>query len=80
MYKLKNMDKKTMEALKLIVDAARRTKDGYVMCVELPIKNSDERKTICDELESCGYISKVEPFGRKYIRCQVEQAAYEAVE
>lgn len=74
------MDKKTMESLKLIVDAARKTEDGYVVYVELPVKNSDERKVICDELESCGYISKVEPYGRKYIRCQVEQAAYEAVE
>lgn len=74
------MDKKTMESLKLIVDAARKTEDGYVVCVELPVKNSDERKAICDELESCGYISKVEPYGRKYIRCQVEQTAYEAVE
>lgn len=74
------MDKKTMEVLKAIVEAARPTKDGYAIYIELPVKNSDERKAICDKLESCGYISKVEPFGRKYIRCQVEQAAYEAVE
>lgn len=74
------MDKKTMEVLKAIVEAARPTEDGYAIYVELPVKNSDERKAICDKLERYGYISKVEACGQKNIQCQVERAAYEAVE
>lgn len=73
------MDQRTKESLKVIVDAAKKTPDGFVMSVELPVKNSDERKVACTELEREGYISKVDVHGQKYIQCQVEPAAYEAV-
>lgn len=70
------MSEKAREALKDIVKEAERTEDGYVMRVEIPARDSDERKEIYTELMAYGCISSVEPFGRNYIRCQVEPIAY----
>ena len=74
------MSEKAREALKNIVRAAERTEDGYVMQVEIPARDSDERRRICTELTARGCISSVEPYGRNYIRCQVERIAYSYLE
>jgi len=70
------MSEQAKEALRVIVEAAERTEDGYVMQVEIPARDSDERRRICTELTARGCISSVDPYGRNYIRCQVEPIAY----
>lgn len=66
------MSSKALEALKIIVDKAIQTKDGYVVSCELNVKHQDELEEIGNELKRTGCISRVEYFGWNKIRCQVD--------
>lgn len=69
------MKKEYEDALKKIYDAAKNTKDHYVMCVDL--ENKEKRKEIVDWLEVNGYIQRAVAFGRSNIRCIVTEKTVE---
>ena len=69
------MSEKAKAALKVIADAAKKTSDGFVVSVSLPVSSSDEREEVCKELITLGCISHVSYHGRKKVQCQLEQNA-----
>ena len=71
------MSKNARIALKEIAIVAAKSNDLYVMSVRLPAKDGDEAREIRDELVRYGCISRAEVFGRYYIRCQLENAAFD---
>lgn len=65
------------KCLLVIVEAAMKTEDLYVLHVELPVTSLDVRNSVVHSLENKGYISHLNIMGQTAIGCQVEEKALE---
>ena len=61
-----------------LVNKAKYITDHYID-YELPSEYYGSRKVIFEKLKNDGYVTKVEYYGKNFVRCQVMDKAFELI-